>query len=78
MDKHYHARHISEGCVESVAWRTSASSVKGLRMVIVMMVHLYVAVFMVRFRKIVILRKRPFWIYANERENMVPQRVSTF
>ena len=23
MDKHDHARHIGEGCVESVAWRTS-------------------------------------------------------
>ena len=50
MDKHYHARHLSEGCVESVDWRTSASSVKGLLMVIVMMVLLYVPVFMVRFR----------------------------
>ena len=46
MDQHDHARHLSEGCVESVAWRTSDSSIKGL----VMMVHLYVAVFMVRFR----------------------------
>ena len=49
MDKHDHARHLGEGCVESVAWRTSASFVKGLLMVMVMMVHLYVAVFMVRF-----------------------------
>ena len=27
---------------------------------------------------IVILGKRPFWIYANEGEKTVPQRVSTF
>ena len=50
MDKHDHARHIGECCVESVAWRTSVSSVKGLLMVMVTMVHLYVALFMVRFR----------------------------
>ena len=49
MDTHDHAIHIGEGCVESVAWRTSASSVKGLLMVMVMMVHIYVALFMVRF-----------------------------
>ena len=50
MDKHDHARHLGEGCVESVAWRISASSVKGLLIVMVMMVHLYVALFMARFR----------------------------
>ena len=48
MDKHDHARHLGECSVESVAWRTSASPGKGL--VMVMMVHLYVALFMVRFR----------------------------
>ena len=50
MDKHDHGRHLGDGFVESVAWRTSASSVKGLLIVMVMMVHLYVALFMVRFR----------------------------
>ena len=50
MDKHDHTRHLNEGCVESVAWRTSASSVKSLLMVMVMMVHLYVALFMVIVR----------------------------
>ena len=50
MDKHDHARHIGECCVESVAWRTSASPVKGLVMVVGMMVLLFVALFMVRFR----------------------------
>ena len=50
MDKHDNAIHLGEGCVESMAWRTSASSVKGLLMVMVKMVHLYVALFMVRFR----------------------------
>ena len=52
MDKHDHARHLGEGCVESVAWMTSASSVKGLLMVMVMMVHVYVALFMVKFRSL--------------------------
>ena len=52
MGKHDHARHLGEGCVESVAWRTSASSVKGLLMVMVMMAHLYVTLFMVRFRAV--------------------------
>ena len=50
MDKHDHALNLDEGCVESAAWRTSASSVKGLPMVMVLMVHLYVALFMVSFR----------------------------
>ena len=44
MDTHDNARHLGEGCVASLAWRrTSASSVKGLMMV--MTVHLYVALF---------------------------------
>ena len=34
MDKLDNAIHLGEGCVESLAWRrTSASSVKGLMMV---------------------------------------------
>ena len=41
---------LGQGYVESVVWRTSASSVKGLLMVMVMMVHLYVALFTIRFR----------------------------
>ena len=46
MDKQDNARHLDEGCVESLAWRrTSASSVNGLMMV--MTVHLYVALFMI-------------------------------
>ena len=40
MDKHDNARHLGEGCKESLAWRrSSASSVEGLMVAVVLCFH---------------------------------------